>query len=372
MYGPFDLMINHWDPEHLDIKRESRVATRVAVAWTMWEFTKAPEFREDGVRILRPCRKHEKENGKGTLGVEGCEGCKPPPPTGLYPHCKKKSDLRERLRWFDMVLGYDPVSLEALTPFISKHSYGGVLQGGYDSTLWRPVERDWDSPRFQFLMHGQINHRKAAWTAIEAWHKVKAEHPEFAPARFAMHTSTPGTIFPELNAPFAHVGIKVFCSALDYQGVKDMYANAHCLLAPSRGEGKNLPALEFGSTGGAVAATNFGGHTMWLGGDWAFPLDYKLQATFGDCPWGAHDARVQVDYLAEQMWHIYNHRGEAREKGAKAAEMFPKMCDWDVVVENLFRRIRDEVTSNNVGAQVYDVAMSCRREGEEVGTLVMR
>lgn len=376
LYGPFDLTINHWDPEHLAVTRHARESTRVAVGWTMWEFAPAPEFREDGRRILRPCRKHELLNGRNELGVEGCPGCKPPPRSGLYPHCKHKTGeqgLRERLKWFDLVLGYDPVSLSALEPFVPKTVKTGILQGGYESSLWKPIDRDWHGPRFQFVMHGQINARKNPWAAIEAWHKLKAEKGDaFAGARLLLHTSAPGTLFPELNVPFAHVGIKVVVAALDMASLKDMYAASHCLLSPSRGEGKNLPALEFGTTGGAVAATNFGGHTMWMGDDWAYPLDYKMQATFGHCPWGAHDARVQTDHLADRLWHIYTHREEARQKGLKAAELFPKMCDWSVVVENLFRRIRDEVTSNNVGPQVYDVAMACRREGEEAGSLVLR
>jgi glycosyltransferase involved in cell wall biosynthesis len=372
MYGPFDLIINHWCPDQLEIRRESRAATRVAVAWTMWEFARPPEALEDGTPVLRPCRRHEKLNGKDKLGVVGCPDCKVPPPTGYYPHGEKKSTMRERLRWFDMLLGYDEVSLSAMEPFLPRNVKGSVLQGGYESAMWKPVERDWHGDRFQFLMHGQLNARKAPWTTIEAWHKLKAEKGDaFAGARLALHTSAPGNLFPELNAPFAHAGIKVFVSGLDIQGVKDMYAASHCLLAPSRGEGKNLPALEFMSTAGAVAATNFGGHTQWLGGDWAYPLGYDLTPTFPNCPWGAHDAKVSVDHLADTIWDIYTHRDEARQKGLKAAELIPKTCDWSVVVENLFRRIRDEVTSNNVGPQVYDVAMSCRREEEEAGPVMV-
>jgi hypothetical protein len=220
-------------------------------------------------------------------------------------------------------------------------------------------------------MHGALNNRKAPYTTVEAWHKLKHEKGDaFAGARLALHTSAPGVIFPELNGALAHVGARVFVSTLDTAALKDLYAASHCLLTPSRGEGKNIPALEFGSTAGAVAATNYGGHTQWLGQDWAYPLDYTLGATFGDCPWGAHDAKVSVDHLADVIWHIYTHREEARGKGLRAAEMFPKMCDWSVVVENLFRRVRDTVTSNNVGPQVYDKAMACRRQGEDLGTFM--
>lgn len=400
LYGPFDLLINHWDPDHLEITREARQTARVAVAWTMWEFAAAPESIKKPCPEHTPCKvcqklpadevhrgavktqsvegRHAYVSGIRTphaIGLAECPKCKHVP-SGLYPHAKQlqKTDeregLRERLKWYDMVLGYDEVSLSALAPFIPPKVHGSVLQGGYDSRLWRPIDRDWHGERFQFLMHGALNDRKNPWVTIEAWHKLKEEKGEaFAPARLALHTTAPGKLFPELNVPFASVGAKVFVASLDMQGVKDMYAASHCLLAPSRGEGKNLPALEFLSTAGAVAATNFGGHTQWLGGDWAYPLDYQLGATFGDCPWGAHDAKVSIDHMADVIWHIYTHREEARQKALRAAELIPKMCDWNVVIENLFRRVRDTVAGP--GPQVYDVAMACRKQEEQAPSLLM-
>jgi glycosyltransferase involved in cell wall biosynthesis len=337
----------------------------------MWEFSPPPP------NVKKPCKAHTPEGGlrqKDALGREDCPDCKHVE-SGLYPHAMfihgsqahGRDGIRKRLQWFDMVLGYDEVSLSAFTPFMSPKVYGGVLQGGYDSRLWKPIERDWHSERFQFLMHGALGNRKAPWTTIEAWHKLKAEKGDaFAGARLALHTSAPGVLFKELNEPFEHVGAKVFVGTIPALELKNLYAASHCLLAPSRGEGKNLPALEFMTTGGAVAATNYGGHRQWISGDWAYPLDYTLTPSFEDCPWGAHDAKVSVDHLAETIWHIYTHREEARQKAMRAQELIPKMCDWSVVVENLFRRIRDAVPSNNVGPQVYDKAMACRRTSEEL------
>jgi hypothetical protein len=65
------------------------------------------------------------------------------------------------------------------------------------------------------------------------------------------------------------------------------------------------------------------------------------------------------------MWHIYTHRGEAREKGLKASRIIPRMCDWQVVIEALFRRIGDQVAGP--GPEVAAVAMACRREPEPGG-----
>jgi hypothetical protein len=335
LHAPFDLLINHWDPEHLGITREARMCTRVAVAWTMWEFAGGP--------------------GKDGKGV-----------SGLVPHCPKRSTLRQRLRWFDMVLGYDPVSLAALEPYIPAAVHRGVLQGGFDSGEWKLAERDWFGERFGFAMHGQLNDRKCPWTAIEAFQALKFEKgAEFEGATLALHTSAPGKLFPELNEPFRATKIRVFVDSFDKPTLDEFYGAAHCLLAPSRGEGKNLPALEFMAAGGVVAATDFGGHTMWMNGDYAYPLDYTLAPTFEDKPWAAHDARVSVEHLKDVIWHIYTHRGEAREKGELASRVIPQMCDWSVVVESLFRRIGDQVTGP--GPEVAAQAFACRREPEPQG-----
>ncbi len=330
--APFDLLINHWDPEHLSITPEARQCARVAVAWTMWEFAGGPG-----------------KNGKGV--------------SGLVPHCPGRLTLRKRLQWFDMVLGYDEVSLAALEPYIPAKVHRGILQGGYDSGEWKKTERDWFSDRFGFIMHGALNDRKQPWLAIEAFQALKFEKgPDFEGATLALHTNTPGKLFPELNEPFKDSKIRVFVDAFDRPTLDDFYAAGHCLLAPSRGEGKNLPALEFMTTGGTVAGTDFGGHTQWMNGDYAYPLDYELQPTFPAKPWAAHDARVSVGHLKNVIWHIYTHRAEAREKGNLAARIIPQMCDWSVVVENLFRRIGDQVSGP--GPEVAAQAFACRREPE--------
>jgi hypothetical protein len=69
-----------------------------------------------------------------------------------------------------------------------------------------------------------------------------------------------------------------------------------------------------------------------------------------------------VEHLKQAIWHIYTHRAEARQKGALAARIIPQMCDWSVVVENLFRRIGNQVAGP--GPEVAAQAFACRREPE--------
>ena len=346
---------------------------------TMWEFQGGPGPRPDSkaqaIRKEHPDWTDEQVTTAGGKLIPG-------PVSGLYPHCEAIEDegpeeanepagskvlgLRSRLQWFDLVLGYDQVTLDAIAPFVPGKVHSSILQGGYDSRFWKHMDRDWFGDRFQFLMHGALNARKMPWTTIEAFQKLKFEKgKEFAGARLALHTSAPGTIFSELNVPFEKTGIKVFVEVLDKQGLDALYQSSHCLLAPSRGEGKNLPALEFMTTGGVVAATNFGGHLGWMNADYAYPLDYELGPTFGDCPWGARDAKVSVGHLADVIWHIWSNRGEAREKARKAEEIIPKMCDWQVVLERLFRRIGDNV--GGPGPAIYEHAMACRKPPPEDG-----
>ena len=330
--APFDLLINHWDPEHLAITPEARQCSRVAVAWTMWEFAGGP--------------------GKTGRGV-----------SGLVPGCPRRGSLRERLQWFDMVLGYDPVSLAAVEPYIPPKVHRGILQGGFAADEWKKTERDWFGERLGFIMHGALNARKCPYTSIQAFNELKFEKgDEFAGATLALHTSMPGKLFPELNGPLAAQKIRIFVDAFDKPTMDDFYASAHVLLAPSRGEGKNLPALEFMATGGVVAATDFGGHTMWLNGDYSYPMACTLAPTFDSKPWGAHDARVSVETMKETIWHIWTHRGEARQKAELASRMIPQMCDWSVVIENLFRRIGDQVTGP--GPEIAVQAFACRRAPE--------
>ena len=260
--APFDLSINHWDPRNLSISESARRATRLAVAWTMWEFAGS---------AANP--------GAGLLGFKNT----------------MRSSLRKRLKWYDLVLGYDNVSLAAIEPYISRHTGTGVLQGGYEAGDWRPVERDWHDERFGFIMHGALNSRKQPFLAVQAFNELKWEHPEeFKDATLSLHTTHP-SLLPEMNEIMMGQKIRVFYEMFSEPVLQQFYQANHCLLAPSRGEGKNLPALEFMGTGGAVVATNFGGHTQWLNEEYAYGLPYDLKPTFPELPDGPHDARVSME-----------------------------------------------------------------------------
>lgn len=322
---PFDLTINHWAPPNLELGEAPRRATRLAVAWTMWEFQEGSKRGSAFYHF-----------GKNT----------------------HQSDLRDRLKWFDLVLGYDPVSVAAMEPYTSKHTATGLLQGGYPADEWKPIERDWFGDRFGFIMHGMLNGRKQPWLVIQAFNELSAEHPhDFGKhATLSLHNLA-GGIPDEINNIMPKV--RIFQETWDQQTLRDFYACNHMLLTPSLGEGKNLPALEMLATGGTVAATNVGGHTMWMRDDIAYPLPWELVPVFPKYPHGPQGALVPMAALKDAMLSAFRNRPEAKAKGELGAKLIPQQCDWMVVVENLFRRCRDLVPHN--GEQIYQMAMECKR-----------
>jgi glycosyltransferase involved in cell wall biosynthesis len=317
--APFDLMIQHADPDNLNISQTAAACSDVKVMWSMWEFSQP------------------------------------------RPLSRRLSTFAKRSAHVDLFLMYDNVALEAWQPYGHKKLAWGVLQGGYDSGEYKYFgDRDWFGERFAFIMHGQLHNRKCPYTAIQAFNELKYEHKdEFAGARLGLHTTIgdPLVMFGELIP-----GMKVYHEMWEKEQLEAFYRGGHVLLAPSRGEGKNLPALEFMTTGGTCAVTNWGGHTMWLSPEYAYPLDYDLTPTMVEHPDQAQDAKVSVQHLKDVMWHIYTHRAEAKEKAELAALVIPQMCDWDVVLERFWDRVRDLVPGK--GEKLWVKAQETRTEAE--------
>lgn len=298
--APFDLIIQHGDPDNLGITQMAAECSDVRVGWSMWEFSDA------------------------------------------RPLANRVSSFKNRLRFFDAVLMYDEVAMSAWAKYGPKRMKWGVLQGGYESSEYKYFpDRDWFGDRFMFIMHGQLHNRKAPYVSIQAFNELKFEKREkFAGARLGLHTTIgdPLVIFGNMIP-----GMKVWHEIWERPVLQEFYNAAHVLVAPSRGEGKNLPALEMMTTGGAVAATNWGGHTQWINSEYAYPLDYTLTPTDPAYPDGAHDAKVSVQTMKDFMWHAYTNRDEVRQKAIIAAQTIPQMCDWSTVIERFFDRIRDIV-----------------------------
>lgn len=295
---PFDLLIDHQDPGAMGVTPEGRRATKLAVGITMWEYS----------------------------SLDNMQG-------------KDRKTLRKRIKEMDLLLGYDPVSTECLREYLPKRGKApalGTLQGGFEVSKWKYVNRNWNSQEFNFCMVGALHSRKDPFVAIQAFKELKDEKGEaFSGGRLNLKTNIPG-LHSEMERWCP--GLKIYYDVWSEEVLRNFYAQQHMLLAPSRGEGKHLPALEFQSTGGVVAATNWGGPTMWLNSEYAFPINYELMPISGASP-NCKNARASKEHLKEIMWYAYTHRSEMRERGELAARIIPVSHSWDSVVDRLFNKV---------------------------------
>lgn len=290
--APFDLIIRHVDPSGLVALPEVKAATGMYVGWTMWEYS----------------------NFKNLPG---------------------RSKVKGHMKNFDAMVGYDDVSVGCLKDVFK----GPVIkqQGGFLPEDWPELERDWDEQEFRMCMIGVLSTRKGPWVSIRAFTKAQAEDAEFAKlARLSLKTTAPG-----LHSKMEDVypGLRIFYDSWPKDVVKQFYQANHVLLAPSRGEGKNMPALEFQSTGGTVIATDWGGHREWLNPEYNYALNYELEPVDG-FPDTFH-AEASIEHLKDLMLHAFHNRDEVRRKGEIAAQVIPQLASWDNVIARLIEKLRE-------------------------------
>lgn len=302
LQAPFDLYINHTDPTALDLPPQDVDIADVSVAWSMWEYT--------GFRKVMPE--------------------------------KYRRTLRKRLSNFDALVGYSDVDREAFGPYFKGPLV--IQQGGFDPNQWPVIEdRDWADEKIRFIQHGVLSQRKDPFRLLRAFAELTRDHEDFAAgATLALHTTTPG-----LHSAIEQVypNVRVFYDLWPVETVREFYGSAHVLVAPSRGEGKNLPALEFMSTGGTVIATNWSGHQQWLSSEYAYPLDYTLEPAVEDERTDALNARADVEHLKTLLMHCFQNRDEVRAKGEIASRVIPQAHSWDHVLDGLISKLREALPS---------------------------
>jgi glycosyltransferase involved in cell wall biosynthesis len=284
---PFDVAIVHLSPadKHTDSATLRGAAGRM-VFWTMWEYE---TFRVGHWEEIRP---------------------------------------RLEKTHYDLLLAYDEVTKAAMDdPEINPDIPIRQFQGGYTPDFWAEVDpnkRDWTGT-FRYGMAGRLHGRKAPWAAIKAFRALKAEHGDAFDAELHLKTTVEGV--PKGVEEWTP-GVHVYYEWWDHKRLREFYESLHCYLAPSTGEGKNLPALEAQTTGVPVIGTLYGGHKGWLSSEFAYPVRHQVKEYEG-----GPGAAVDEDHLRDLMWHLYTHREEAKQKGLVAARTIPGSMSWNKVMQ---------------------------------------
>jgi glycosyltransferase involved in cell wall biosynthesis len=282
--APVDLLIHHVDPAQVGLTSGERRAAHRTLLWTMWEFT----------------------------GI----GDQPWEP-----------ELTTKLSAYDQIYVYDQVSRQALQPHTGTPI--NVLQGGYDAEPWRinPRERDW-SGTIRYCMAGALNQRKNPFAAIRAFEKVHEEYPDTE-----LHLKTvERSLHPQIEERYP--GVKIHYGTWSQRQMLDLYRSCHAYVAPSWGEGKNLPAIEAATTGQLAIVSDFGGHREWADPEWAI----RVPGTTEEHLPGMGSFRVNEDALLDAMEAVVFGPSKARQMGELAARTLPSLLSWDRAVRNLLGR----------------------------------
>lgn len=271
-------------------------------------------------------------------------------------HCLQVTAvLSSALSSYDSLLVYDKVSYSALSPY---HGNTHILQGGIEiPPVW---PRAWFGTPFRFLMLGALHARKAPMVAVHAFKKLK-DRGELTDAELILKTVSAG--LPRALEEWCS-GVRVLAEVWPPSNLDALMGLCQVLLAPSRGEGKNIPALRFATSGGAVAATKVGGHEMWLSEQVGFPLDYEWRDSVD-----GRGAEVDPDHLAEVMLALYRDRAETRRRAEMAARILPAMVSWDRVIQRLCDGL--EGYAGDRGVEVQALMRASRQPELAPGALEM-
>lgn len=280
--GKFDLLIHHTDPNLLE---SNYLEADISLGWSMWEKT-------------------------GFSPEDYTVDCSP--------------GFRERWQHFDGLIVYSDVSYRAFARVSPVPLF--KLQGGFDPSMWPYQERDWNG-RMSFFLAGFVTDRKGADLAAQAFSILKSIRDDFD-ATLTIKTTRKVLSDSELSL---HPDIHIVEDAVTQSSLLKAYQNHHVLLAPSRGEGKNLAALEFGATGGAVIASRWSGHEEWMRDDLCFPVGGETKKIDSL----SYAFEPSVEDLICQMEYVYDHREEAEARGRKASQVLPRDHSWEARIARL-------------------------------------
>lgn len=284
---PFDLFINHLNPDALAIPDEVKDVAYKKIAWTMWEWDKFPE--------------------------------------------EYAEEIRKHLNDYDLVLGYDDISVTALkstgtTTRVEK------LQGGYDPDLWLDSgdelpERDWFAEEFVFVIAGELTPRKNPYVLLRALKSLYEEGYKF---KLIMKNKFDFHLPPRIAEAYPFLELHSG-EVWPQERIKKMYESAHCYVAPSQGEGKNLPPIEAGTTGCAMILSDIAGHREWARSEFA---------TFVGGAWSTYDngcgcLNVNEEELKEACRDMMDNRMKAEQMGRMAHQILPASVSWDSVIRKL-------------------------------------
>lgn len=230
--------------------------------------------------------------------------------------------FRENMHEFDTII---VPSYQNLEMFSAYHDNVHFIPLGFDPDLWhyQPVSPPEDE--FRFLIGGS-GPRKGTDLAFKAFKKVFKTYPKDGPVPILQMKNPRGE--PQF-AGFDRV--QMIPGKIPAQAEVDLYADAHCYLQPSRGEGFGLQPLQAIATGRPTILTAAHGHDAFA------HLGYGLDSTLVPAAYFLHGHAGEwwepdLDQLCEYMEYVFNNYEDAAALAQDNAEK-AKEFTWAKMAE---------------------------------------
>lgn len=212
-----------------------------------------------------------------------------------------------------------------------------VIHNGINTERYPLMDRE---PRkvFTFLMLGTLTERKNPGAAIAAFLSLFKDNPD---VRLILKTQS-GTL-GHLTFPYKNLTIVDRLST--HEEVLSYYYDADCFVFPTRGEGFGVPPIEAMATGIPAIIPTHTGLAEYASEDYCYLIDNgpTIKATRFPKKWGDVGEYWDPSYeeLKAQMWHIYTHQDEAREKGRKAADFIRKNFNYEKIAGDIIKTLKE-------------------------------
>lgn len=255
----------------------------------------------------------------------------------MWEATRLPESFREGMHNFERIIVPSEQNVELFSRY---HPHVEYVPLGIDPDTWffkprRPVENE-----FRFLIGGS-GKRKGTDLARKAYRRAFPSANDWTgdgPAPVLVMKSPRGV---ENYGP----GIRVVSGKISAQAEVDLYADAHCYLQPSRGEGFGLQPLQAIAQGLPTILTNAHGHASFahLGfpvGATMAPSDYFIYGDAGE--WW----EPNLDELVDQMRWVYDNYSAACEFAARSARTVAEEWTWRHTAEKFLDALgRDRLTS---------------------------
>lgn len=225
-----------------------------------------------------------------------------------------------------------------------------VMPLGVDASYFSPGIRGVPNPQgeYVFLSSFEWSERKCPWLLLEAFSNTfRASEPVRLLVKI-INRDPRVSISEEIR----RLSLKPSGGRISYllnlefprHQLGMLYRSADCYVAPSRGEGWNLPLCEAMACGLPAIATDWSAHREYFDESVGFPLRVRsLIAARSRMPYysGASWADPEPEHLRYLLRFVYENRAEARARGEAASRRMRSTWTWEEAGRRIAARLQE-------------------------------